>query len=68
MYGDTQEEVLEDTLEAVKQLASSGFMLNLCKSQVGPGHSIGSRASLDLGRLLGAQHHQAHCLDGKDGQ
>ena len=34
MYEDTQEEVLEDTLEAVKQLATAGFMLNLCKSQL----------------------------------
>ena len=34
MYGDTQEQVLEDTLEAVKQLAAAGFMLNLCKSQL----------------------------------
>ena len=29
MYGDTQEQVLEDTLEAVKQLTAAGFMLNL---------------------------------------
>ena len=34
MYGDTQEEVLEDTLEAVKPLTAAGFMLNLCKSQL----------------------------------
>ena len=34
MYGDTQEEVLEDTLEAVKRLATAGFMLNLHKSQL----------------------------------
>ena len=34
MYGDTQEEVLEDTLEAVKRLAATGFMLNLHKSQL----------------------------------
>ena len=34
MYGDTQEQVLEDTLEAVKQLAAAGFMLNLQKSQL----------------------------------
>ena len=34
MYGDTQEEVLEDTLEAVKQLAAASFMLNLHKSQL----------------------------------
>ena len=34
MYGDTQEQVLEDTLEAVKQLAATGFMLDLCKSQL----------------------------------
>ena len=34
MYGDTQEQVLEDTLEAVKQLAATGFMLNLHKSQL----------------------------------
>ena len=34
MYGDTQEEVLEDMLEAVKRLTAAGFMLNLCKSQL----------------------------------
>ena len=34
MYGDTQEQVLEDTLEAVKQLTATGFMLNLHKSQL----------------------------------
>ena len=34
MYGDTQEQVLKDTLEAVKQLAAAGFMLNLHKSQL----------------------------------
>ena len=34
MYGDTQEQVLEDMLEAVKRLAATGFMLNLCKSQL----------------------------------
>ena len=33
MYGNTQEQVLGDTLEAVKQLSATGFMLNLCKSQ-----------------------------------
>ena len=34
MYGDTQEEVLEDMVEVVKQVAAAGFMLNLCKSQL----------------------------------
>ena len=34
MYGDTQEQVLKDTLEAVKRLAATGFMLNLHKSQL----------------------------------
>ena len=34
VYGDTQEQVLEDMLEVVKQLAAAGFMLNLCKSQL----------------------------------
>ena len=34
MYGDTQEQVLEDMLEAVKQLATAGFMLKLRKSQL----------------------------------
>ena len=34
MYGDTQEQVLEDTLEAIKWLAAAGFMLNLHKSQL----------------------------------
>ena len=34
MYRDTQEQVLEDMLEAVKRLATTGFMLNLHKSQL----------------------------------
>ena len=34
MYGDTQEEVLENMLEAVKWLTEASFMLNLCKSQL----------------------------------
>ena len=34
IYGDTQEQVLEDTLEAIKQLAVASFMLNLHKSQL----------------------------------
>ena len=34
VYGDTQEEVLEGMLEAVKRLTATGFMLNLCKSQL----------------------------------
>ena len=34
IYRDTQEQVLEDMLEAVKLLAAAGFMLNLRKSQL----------------------------------
>ena len=34
IYGNTQEEVLEDTLEEVKQLAAASFMLNLYKIQL----------------------------------
>ena len=34
MCGDTQKQVLEDTLKAVKRLAAAGFMLNLHKSQL----------------------------------
>ena len=34
VYGDTQEQVLEDTLEAVKLLTATGFMHNLRKSQL----------------------------------
>ena len=34
VYRDTQEQVLEDTLEAVKRLTAAGFMLNLHKSQL----------------------------------
>ena len=34
IYGDTREQVLEDTLEAVKRLAAASFMLNLRKSQL----------------------------------
>ena len=34
IYRDTSEEVLEDTLAGIKQLATASFMLNLCKSQL----------------------------------
>ena len=34
IYGDTHNQVLEDMLEAIKQLAMAGFMLNLYKSQL----------------------------------
>ena len=34
IYGDTQKDMLEDTLEAVKRLATTNFMLNLHKSQL----------------------------------
>ena len=34
MYGDTQEQVLEDTLETIKQLTIAGFMLNLHRIQL----------------------------------
>ena len=34
MYMDTQEQVLEDTFEAIKWLAAASFMLNLHKSQL----------------------------------
>ena len=54
MYGDTQEKVLEDTLEAVKQLAAAGFMLNLHKSQLVQAVVQVLWASLDLRWLLGA--------------
>ena len=44
-------------------------MLNLHKSQLVQAVVHSSRASLDLGWLLGTQHHQAHRLDGKvDGE
>ena len=34
MYGDTQEQVLDDTLEATEHLVLASFMLNLYKSQL----------------------------------
>ena len=34
MYGDTQERVLEDMLEAIKQLTVASFIFNLYKSQM----------------------------------
>ena len=49
VYRDTKEKVLENMLEAIKWLAVAIFMLNLHKSQVGPGCGASSLASLDLG-------------------
>ena len=34
VYGDTKEQVVEDTLEIIKQLTTASFMLNLCKSHL----------------------------------
>jgi hypothetical protein len=34
VFGDDQEQVLEDTLEAVRRLTEAGFMINLTKSQL----------------------------------
>ena len=34
MYWDTQEQVLEDMLEAIKQLTAASFMLNMHKIQL----------------------------------
>ena len=34
MYRDTQDQVLEDTLEAIKQPSAANFMLNLHKIQL----------------------------------
>ena len=34
MYGDTQEQELEDMLEAIKWVITASFMLNLHKSQL----------------------------------
>ena len=34
VYGDTFNQVLEDTAEAMKWLASAGFMINLKKSHL----------------------------------
>ena len=48
MYRDTHKQVLEDILEATKQLITASFMLNL-HEPAGPGCSISPRASLDLG-------------------
>ena len=32
VFGDDQDQVLEDTLEAVRRLTAAGFMINLKKS------------------------------------
>lgn len=34
VYGDDQEQVLEDTLEAIRRLTKAGFMINMTKSQL----------------------------------
>ena len=34
VFGDDQDQVLEDTLEAVRRLTLAGFMINLTKSQL----------------------------------
>ena len=34
VFGDDQDQVLEDTLEAVRRLTTAGFMINLTKSQL----------------------------------
>ena len=32
VYGDSEEQVLADTLEAIRRLTAAGFMINLKKS------------------------------------
>ena len=54
IYGDTQEQVLEDMLEAIKWLTAASFMVDLHSKSVGPSHGASSLASLDLGWLLSA--------------
>ena len=34
VYGDSVEQVLKDTAEAMKRLAAAGFMINLKKSHL----------------------------------
>jgi hypothetical protein len=34
VFGDDQDQVLEDTLEAIRRLTQAGFMINLTKSQL----------------------------------
>ena len=34
VYGDIEDQVLEDTVEAMKPLASAGFIINLKKSHL----------------------------------
>jgi hypothetical protein len=34
VFGDDQDRVLEDTLEAIRRLTQAGFMINLTKSQL----------------------------------
>ena len=34
VFGDDQDQVLEDTLEAIRRLTKAGFMINLTKSQL----------------------------------
>lgn len=34
VYGDDQDQVLEDTLEAIRRLTKAGFMINMTKSQL----------------------------------
>ena len=51
MYGDTQEQVLDDMLKAIKWLTAVGFMLNL-HEPVGLGSCVYSQASLDIGWIL----------------
>ena len=45
IYGDTQEQVLEDTLEAIKWHTAANFMLTLHKSR------LVQAAALDFGHL-----------------
>ena len=65
MYRDTQEEVLEDTLEAVKRLATAGFMLNLCKSQLVQAMAQVLGHLWTSGGFWAPNHHQAHHFDRK---
>jgi hypothetical protein len=57
VFGDDQNQVLEDTLEAIQRLTAAGFMINLTKSQL-----VESAAKI-LGHLWTAGGFWEPCTD-----
>ena len=59
VYGDDKAQLMTNTAEAIKRLATFDFMMNLKNVTAGTVSSEGTRAWLGIGRVLVPHHPQA---------